>query len=890
MPKASSPTPSPPRWLQRVFGWFCPEQLQEELLGDLLETYADDRSRMPATRANLRFAWLVLRFFRPGILRRNTTTYANTTTFTMLRAYFIIALRNFRKHLGYSMLNLTGLAVGMAACLIILQYVNHERSYDDFWPAADRTYRLQYDQYSNGELLFESATSYPAIAPQLMEEVDEVEAATRLLDANGTFQYEDVSFREMHMYYVDSLFLDVFELNFIKGNPEQALRRSMTILLSQSMAERYFGTQDPIGKTIKLDGLHSLEVSGVYQDLPNSHLMMDGLVSMLSLYEMFGIDPAEEDPLATSWDWYDFYNYFRAKPGVDPAYLQERIDAFAAAHTTEGPNAEYFKNNNRRLDLKLQPLQSIHLYSNINQEAEVNGNGRLVEFLSIIAGFILLIALINFINLSTARALERAQEVGVRKAIGAFRSQLIGQFMTEALLTMGLGAGLAVALALTFTPLYQLFTGTVVTTSLFGAAYFWPAAVGIFLLGWLAAGFYPALVLSGFKPVAVLSGKLDRSGKGVWLRKGLTVFQFAISLLLMVSTFTVFSQLRFMQRADLGIDLDNTLVVRSPTTVNDSTMNASFAAMRPQLAGLASVTHVSTSNYVNGDEIYWTRGGSFLLTNPDATTTIYYTRIDEDFVDAFGLHLVAGTNFSSNPEANQRKVIINETLARTFGASPDEIIGQKIRSGDTLEVIGVLADFYHMGLQKATEPRGFQYGTANRYICVKYAGDNPALLVEQVNGIFAQQFPNDPFEHFFLEDFFAQQYNTERNFSRSAALFSGLAIFIACLGLFGLTAFQAQKRTKEIGIRKVLGASVLSLLRLLTREVVILIGIAAVPALALGYYLMNDWLQGFAQRISISWWMLVLPSLSIVLIALLTVSYQTLRAARANPVEALRYE
>jgi putative ABC transport system permease protein len=813
----------------------------------------------------------------------------------MTNNYFLLALRNLRNRPAYSLLNMAGLALGMACCLAILQYVLYERSYDRNIGRANDIYRLWIDCYQKEKFAWKSATIFPAYAPTVLREFPEVDAACRLHDAEAVFSNpaRDVKFAEKKGYYADNAFLEVFELPLSAGNAADALAAPGQIVLSEALAKKLFGSADVVGKSLQgnFNGwLSALSVTGVFAQFPdNSHLNVDYLVSMPTLGQLVLTEWRDTTrPLETSWGWYDFYTYVRLRPGADHAAFSSKLPAFTEKYVNSGENAKVagIRNNTYA-----QRLTDIHLYSNLNQEAEVNGDGKAVGLLLLIALFILGIAWINYLNLATARATERAREVGVRKVSGATRGQLIRQFMTESLVLNAASLVVAYGLIGLLQPaLAELLNKKIPFDLLTGASLGW--MLGVFALGTLLSGFYPALVLSGFKPVNMLKGAFKTSSSGVALRRGLIVGQFAVSVAMLVGIVVVSRQVKFMRSQDPGFDRAQTLVLQGPATLADSTYQGVFSGFKQEILQKPGVASITGSSSVPGEEIYWTSGFRRMKSETNDLHTLYILGMDTDFAPSYDLKILAGRNFETT---DRQSVLLNERAATLLGfTSPEMAVGQQILRGrrDTLTVRGVIGDFHHQGFQKAVDPMCLRYAPDQRgYYSLKInAGTDLPNTISQVEGAWKAHFPADPFSYFFLDDYFDRQYKADLQFGKVFGLFTLLAIFIACLGLFGLASYVVMQRTREIGIRKVLGASVEGITGLLAMDFLKLVLVAILIAMPVAWYFMRRWLSDFAYHIELEWWMFALAGFSAVLIAFLTVSVQSIRAALANPVKSLRSE
>ena len=800
------------------------------------------------------------------------------------------------------MLNIMGLAIGITSCLLILQYVAREWSYDDFHPKADNIYRLRLDSYQNGILAYQSATVFPAFAPTLKSEMAEVVNACRLHDAEMviTNPENNTKFSERKGYYADPPFLEMFGLKLLSGDPATALDGPDKILLSETMARKYFGRTDVLGKQLVVKDpslFQSYEVSGVFEDYPtNSHLILDYLVSYRTLGKFIQqVWGDTTNATETNWGWYDFYTYLELHPDTRAEQFRAKLPAFVDKHINAPRRERGGSNTVNAIDIL--SLRDIHLHSNVNQEAEVNGSGWAVSVLFLSAFFILLIAWVNYINLATARSLERAREVGMRKVLGAGRRQLIGQFLLESFILNLSAFVLALALMQLALPLFSNLLGQQLSFSLASNPQFWLIAAGIFTVGTLLAGLYPAFVLSGFRPLAVLRGQLKNATEGMLLRKGLIVFQFAASIALVVGTAVVFQQVQYMRQQNIGVDIEQTLVLEGPNAVLDSLYGGQYQPFKNDILGIPGVKSITASAYVPGDEIYWTNGVQWMRRDGQeaSSSTIYTQGIDEEFLEAYSLSLVSGRNFSQERGEEEHGCLLNETAAALLGfPSPEAALNERVtRGGDTLTVVGITKDFHHLGLQKPIEPLIFLFRPEARgYYSVKIeqAGGNLPATIAAVQKSWNAHFPDDPFSHFFLNDFFDKQYQADLLFGKVFGFFALLAILVAALGLFGLSSYNVIQRTKEIGIRKVLGASVTGIVGLLSKDFLKLVLLALLIASPLAWYVMNEWLQNFAFRINIGWWVFVLAGVLALLIAFLTVSVQSVKAALSDPVEALRYE
>ncbi|NJN42812.1 MAG: FtsX-like permease family protein [Flammeovirgaceae bacterium] len=629
----------------------------------------------------------------------------------MIYNYLLSTLRNISRYKGFFILNVLGLAIGIAASLLILQYVKDELSYDDFNSKADRIYRVEFDAYRDGEIIFKSATAFPKVAPMLIADYPEIEDATRLYlrYGGGVIRYEDVSIKEDNLFQAEQNLFDIFSYPIVDG--EARLDHPNTALVEEVIAKKYFGDESPIGKRIKLGGNEEYEITGIVRSPENSHLKFSFLFSYPTLVSLWGED------FNNAWGWYDFYNYVLLKPGADPQALESKFPTFINKYDTrEGAD--------QRTKFVLQPLLQIHLYSDLIQEARVNGNGQTVYFLMIIAFFILVIAWVNYINLSTARAVERAKEVGIRKSIGAGKFQLMGQFIAEAFLVNLVSAVIGLMILYTAIPFFNELASKHLTYSIFSDSYLWLALATLYLVGSLFSGTYPAFVLSSYQPARILKGTLKGSREGIMLRKVLVVTQFAVSVALIAGTIIVFRQLQFMQNRDLGININQTVVINGPGYVQyDSLYPNYLEAYRNRLSEHPDLKNFTATSEIPGNLIYWTTSALRIGDDQTQANQMYILGIDYEYLKTFGNELVAGRGYSREFTADSSSVILNRKAIETFNLqSPDHAIGQHIRIGsDTFQIVGVIENFHQEGLKQDFRPTAFRLQVnARSYFCVKF--------------------------------------------------------------------------------------------------------------------------------------------------------------------------
>lgn len=802
------------------------------------------------------------------------------------------------KNKTFSFINIAGLSIGMAACLLILQYVSFQLSYDQFNKNAADLYRVSNDRYQNGKLIQHGTITYSGIGKAMQDDFPEVVNHARVNPSGGNIiTYKDRKTPEQEVIYVDNSFLSMFSYPVITGDIRNALTEPHTAVITESAAKRIFGQQNLAAVTGSLFIMSKdsipFKVTAILKDIPeNSHLSFDILASYVTLYSAYGWKEADYDFTDS-----DFWHYIQLKQGADYKALEAKFPAFSQRHfqgnKISGSDEKFF----------LQPLSKAHLYSDFEYEIGNTDSAVVVWGLLIIAALIIIIAWVNYINLATSRSIERAKEVGVRKVSGATRGQLIKQFLTESLIINSIALGTALLIVLlvqsSFNNLIQhkLSLSYLFQKGLNG--YSIPILlIASILTGIFISGFYPAFVLSSFKPILVLKGKFKTSGKGIFLRKALVIGQFAITVILIIGSFVVYKQIRFVNQQNLGFNLSQVLLVRPPELTSwDSTFIDKENTFTEELKKIPGVAGTSTSwNRVGGET-----GRSFNVrrSDQDANThlTMRHTGISLGYLDIYQIKLVAGrdfayTDFNSNFGA-VHNLLINQSAVKLLGyTSPQDAIGKTIIRGDRKwDIIGVINDYHQKSLRYPIEPTMLfpAYGT-NSYISVKVSPQNLPGTIASIRQQYDTFFPGNFFDYSFADERFNAQYRNDQLFGKVFALFSGFAIFIASLGLLGLSLFATIQRTKEIGVRKVLGASVSNIVMLLSKDFIKLVLIAFVIAAPLAWYIMHKWLQDFAYRINISWWIFLLAGTLAVVIALVTISFQAIKAAVANPVKSLRTE
>ncbi|GGA86448.1 ABC transporter permease [Puia dinghuensis] len=815
----------------------------------------------------------------------------------MFYNYFKIAIRSLLRRKDYSVLNIAGLTTGLACCLLLFQYVAFEKGYDAF-PKADRIARLRLDTYQHGNLIYQSATSYPPFGPLMKQQFPEIEDYCRLSKADLLLSNDerDLKFREEKGYYADPSFLPMFDVQVIKGDSRTALSGLDKIMLSEELARKYFGNVDPLGKKLVYRAPYFtklFEVSGVFHPLAHSHLVVDYLLSYATVGSYFRLWGDQSRPEETSWGWDVFYTYLLLRPGTDIKKLEAKFPGFCDRYVN---NVEFKRAGGIRNEVYIMPLTDIHLHSDYGEEAEVNGNQQTVTFLFLVALFILCIAWVNYINLATARSLERAREVGVRKVIGATRLSLVRQFLVEGILINLASFFIALMIAGLVTPWFKVLISEELPGGFYLPPTYWTMAAFIFIVGTLLSGTYPAFILSGFKAASILKGSFKSSTKGLILRKGLIIFQCLTSIVLVAGMMIVYCQINFMRSQPLGVDISQMLVVNGASSIKDTAYQGIFQPFKHSVLQLPGVMSLTASTSTMGKENTWTN--RIARSDPGYSNPLVFRflGVDEEFIPAYGMKLVAGRNFSPTDSSagvsEGPSVIINETAARMLGFStPEQAINMKMGVGVPKTIIGVVQDYHTESFHKIVYPQWIILRrSARNFYSIKISSRNIPATIAAIREKWKTYFPNDAFDYYFLDEFFDKQYAADRHFGAVFGVFAGIAMVIACLGILGLAAYNIQQRTKEIGIRKVLGASVKNIMYQLSKDFVKLIILATLTGVPVTWWIMHTWLQQFAYRIEIGWWTFLAAGCILMILSMGAISFQAIKAATANPTKSLRME
>ncbi len=800
----------------------------------------------------------------------------------MLKNYLKVAFRNIKRQKGYAFINISGLAIGMAACIMILLWVHDELKFDTYHENANRIYRLTID--ANLGTQMKAPVSPTPAGPAMVQEYPEVVQAVRLTRPNRSpVIVDDEEYFEENVAFADNSIFEVFSFPFLEGDPKTALTAAYSAVITEETAKKYFGDDDPIGKMIKFEGNQKYAITGIVQNVPeNSHFTFNILRSMETQY-------SENRQLMENWMAISQYTYVLLEENADAMALEEKLPALVDKNI-----GAILKSYGASLVFHLQPLKKIHLHSDFPGDIGAQGDIMYVYLFSGIALFVLIIACINFVNLSTARSATRAKEVGMRKALGAVRQRLVRQFLGESVVYSMLSLLLSIALILVAMPWFNAIVGRSLSLNIFQVPWLIPGFIGLALIVGVTAGGYPAFFLSSFHPVRVLRGRLKTGTKNILFRRILVVAQFSISIALIIGTMVIYKQLTYMKSTELGFDKEHVVVLPGLRDV----ISASYQTLKDEFKNIPGVINVGTSSMVPG------RGITKSLFRPegfsqDQSQPMDYRNIDPDYLPTLGIEIVAGRNFSEDLSTDRTEsVLINETAAEKFGwsnplgkqfiLSPD----QTDQEGEArINVIGVVKDYHSTSLREKIEPMILFYDpTQCTTLAIRIVPSNIQRTLDLIRNKWKELLPQKPLDYFFLDESFDSQYRAEERMGNLILKFSLLAIFIGCLGLFGMASYTTEQRTKEIGIRKVLGASISGIVRMLSKEYILLIAIGNLFAWPTAYLLMKSWLDNFAYRTSLSFWVFLTAAMLSLIVALFTVSYQSIKAALSNPVSSLRYE
>ncbi|WP_420315960.1 ABC transporter permease [Ekhidna sp.] len=861
---------TPPKWASRFLRLFCKDHYLEQIEGDLLELFERNHSRR-------RFAWNTIRFLRWRYIK-GLDDYEQLTTLAMIKNHLKVALRTLSRQKSYSAINIIGLAVGLASCMLITIYVQHEKSYDRFYPDVEHMYRV-----ANGE---RGPWTPPLLAETMMHEISEVEVSTRVAGLwESLFQVGERSFIQNGSAYADPNMFKVFETTFLKGDPENALAEPNSIVLTESLAKKCFPDSEAYGKTILVDETN-MKVTGVVIDPPkNTHFPYQYVIS-------------EVEPYHSNWTGNSVWTYAKINKNTNVVYVNDRLrqlyKKYAGPETLKWSGHSSFEEleaeyPDRLFGYTLYPVTDIHLH---NPRFSMNNGGdyKNVIIFSMIAIFILLIACVNYINMATARSALRSKEVGIRKALGSYRKNIVAQFLVESMLITSIAVVLALIIAGSSIEFFNQLTGREFTPEDLFAPLNLLNMLALLLIAGLLAGSYPAYIMSGFSPLKALRGQKQQAGKR-GLRSGLVAFQFAISAFLVAATVVIYKQVQHMQTHDLGLNIDQTLVINGGRVLGEK-----YEVFKTELESLPGIEVVGKSSNVPfhgfGDWSY------NIPTEDNRSVGPYNTFTSHEIMEVLDLEMVKGRFFTDNM-SDTSSVIINESLAKELGW--DDPIGKKVSRQSVLDftIVGVVKNFNFTSLKHEIGSMIFRYGGGpsqeigehhQAYVLAKVSSKDILSTINEIEKIWNDHARDYPLDAFFLDDSFQKHYEAERKFGGVFTTFSILAIIIAFLGLFALTTFVLQKRFKEIAVRKVLGASVPSLLRMMIKDFTRLVVLGGVIGISLAFYWLTNWLEGYSYRIELSWYLLIFPIILILALTWVVVSAKSYKAAVANPANALKEE
>jgi putative ABC transport system permease protein len=860
--------------------WFCHPDFYPDIKGDLEELY-ERNSSDSKFKAIIKYLLQVMVLFRPSLMKSfNLLSIVNSD---MLSNYFKIGVRTLARQKLFTFINIIGLAFGLAAYLMINEYVRFERSYDSQYDKSSQIYRVATVEKINGVATVKDANAFSLSANALFDELPEVVNFTSTFKFDGlTFRMGDKVFREANIVTADTNFLEIFTHTVLQGSKADMLKEPYSIVLTKSKAEFYFGTENPIGQTIDiLDNYNRpFKVTGVIEDVAdNTHYKFDILISHRSIESRrdFG-----------SWNNNNYYGYVVLADQVKYQSLNAKLTQLSKKYLGDDSDDVF----------DLFPIQDIHLKSDYIFEPSATGNASAVGFMSLISFFILIIAWVNYINLSTARALQRAKEVGLRKVIGAFKTQLIVQFLLEALMVNLIAALLALIIAEASLPYYNSLIGTILTNHIWNYFPFLQNLLIFFIIGTFVSGFYPALALSGFKPAIVLRGNFSKSTQGTLLRKGLVVFQFTASIVLIAGTLIVNKQLKFMQEKDIGISIDYVIGFPLPEVDRDQSErhNILISSFKEELRNHSAIDVVgATSNLPGGSatDINTTTDAARIVGISEEKDGITYVQWNDDhFLDAVNMQLLAGRDFDRNIQSDSSAILVNEAYLQKFNIyDPDSILNEHLQIwGTEFKLIGIVKNYSRMSLKSAVEPTMFMPDLSPSNLVIKLKPEQYLAGLEFIEHKWEAFFPDNPLDYSFLDQRFKKLYQQDERFGEVYLIFSILAILIASLGLLGLSSFMAIQRTKEVGVRKVLGASIPSIIAIFYKDFFLLLMASAVLAIPLVYYSMNFWLANYAFRIDFPWVMPFISILVVISFAFITIGLQTYKVAILNPAKTLKYE
>lgn len=862
---------TPPKFFLWLLDVCCPAS-RSDLKGDFLELYEYRAKEVGRFHANLNFLKDILSVVPLKFIVREEFKSGNSMALATVN--FKIASRNLLKNKGFTSLNIIGLALGLATCMLIVFYVIDELGYDRYHAKSDRIFRVN-TELNYGGAITSFAITAPPVANALVTTFPEAEKSVRLVqNINTRFAKGSEVIQEDRVFLSDSTLFDVFTLPMIHGNPASALTAPNSMVITESMARKYFNRVDVVGETMLEANDSSLHtITGVIEDIPRqSHFVADFFLSM-------HVHRGAND---VNFNKFTFNTYVLLKARADERALQKKFPDFLKSHLSNSMNVELFEKNGNYIRINLIALKDIHLHSNRQGELGINGSAGYIYIFAIIATLILALACINFMNLSTARSAHRAREVGIRKVMGSLRKQLVMQFLSESMLVTFLSAVTAMLMAWILLPYFNEIAGKNLHVTMENAAGLVGAVIIIAFIVGILSGFYPAFFLSGFQPIHVLKGKLATGFKGGRLRNFLVIFQFSMSTFLIIGTLVIYNQLEYIRNKDLGFDRQQVLIIKNASALGNPLI------LKEEVQQLPGVMHTSLSGYLPTGGARWKNN---ISVGHERALLCEFWLADADYIPTMGMTLVKGRNFSEDIASDSLAIIINETTAKVLGYTTD-LFEKSIRASNVdYHVIGVIKDFNFNSLRDNITPLVFVLGDDWRAsLAVRMEGQQATIVLEQVKRTWAKLAPGHQMDYSFMDKDFDALYNTEQRMQKLFVIFTALAIIIACLGLFGLSAYAAEQRNREISIRKVLGASITNLVAMLSMDFIKLVITSILIGVPLAWLMMQSWLQSFAYRDALPWWSFFVAAGGTILIALLTISFQSFKAALINPAENLKGE
>jgi putative ABC transport system permease protein len=877
----------PPRLARKFLLKFLRDDIAEEVLGDLDEKFDVVVKRRSPRRAKINYWFQVFNYLRPFAIRKSKPAYSNH--YDMLQNYFKIGWRNMTRQKMYSLIKVGGFALGIAACILIFLYIKDELGYDRHFPDKDRIFRIVVT-YKDDTLTENSIWFQAPFAGAIKEDYPDIEKVGRLLPVPlfGAGSNEvrradkQENFYEEGFTYADQELLDILSIPFIQGSPVQALASPNTIIISKRKAEKFFPGEDPIGKILVLNNNNdrSFTITGVYDNFPaTSHLQYDFIMTLKGV----NFYPGEQ----TNWGATNYPTYVLLRQGVDPTEFEKKLYGTVEKYWLPTQLAGGMVNAReiaKRISFRAQPITDIHLRSEQIDDRLIHGDIRFIWLFGAVAIFILLLAIINFVNLSTAKSANRAKEVGIRKVVGSVRAYLIRQFLTESLLYSMLSFSIGLFLAWALLP---FFNSLAVKSLVFPWTEWWllPIVLGAMIVVGIFAGLYPSFYLSAFTPIQVLKGNLSRGSKTSKMRSALVIFQFTTSIILIIGTFIIFRQMNFLLNKKVGFDKEQVVLIHGTNTLGKQ-----VTTFRDALAELPGIQSAAISDYLpiagtkrNGNT-FWKEGKIQIDRGVSGQRWI----VDHQYVETLGIRIVDGRNFSATIASDSTGVVINQAMAKELGlANP---VGQRITNGELFTVIGVVENFNFESMREDIGPLMMELGLSPSIVSVRASTHDISQVLESINSAWKKFSPHQSIRYTFLDDSFALMYEDVQRTGRIFTTFAVLAIIVACLGLFALSAFMVEQRGKEVSIRLIMGASVRNIFYLLTNNFFVMIIVSLAIAIPISWYFMEKWLKDFAYKITITWEVFVLSGAIVLVIALVTISYQSVKAALVNPVRNLRSE